>query len=53
MEQSDNNTERKPYTAPRTIVLGDIEAITLGTQIGDFTDAAFPTQTPRRLLSFS
>lgn len=53
MEKSIKNTEKKPYTAPRIVVLGDIEAITLGTQGGDFTDAAFPTQTPRRDLTFS
>lgn len=53
MELSNNNTVKKPYTAPRIIVLGDIEAITLGTQNGNFTDAAFPANTPRRTLTFS
>jgi hypothetical protein len=45
--------EKKPYTAPRIVVLGDIESITLGASDGDFTDAAFPVNTPRRDLTFS
>jgi hypothetical protein len=49
----DQKTQKKPYTAPRIVVLGDIEAITLGSQDGDFTDAAFPANTPRRDLTFS
>ncbi|MGH9971332.1 MAG: hypothetical protein ACREBG_26550 [Pyrinomonadaceae bacterium] len=52
MEQN-RKTEKKPYAAPRITVLGDIEAITLGTSDGDLTDQAFPAQTPRRLLTFS
>jgi hypothetical protein len=52
MEQSNKNG-KKSYTAPRIVVLGDIEAITMGTHDGDFTDAAFPEMTPRRLLTFS
>jgi len=48
-----NKTEKKPYVAPRIIVLGDIEAITLGNSDGELTDDAFPSQTPRKLLTFS
>ena len=43
----------KTYTSPHLTVHGDIEAITLGNQDGEFTDAAFPANTPRRNLTFS
>ena len=49
----DKKTQKKPYTAPRITVLGDIEAITLGNHDGDFTDASFPANTPKRDLTFS
>jgi hypothetical protein len=49
----EDKKNKKPYTAPRIIVLGDIEAITLGNSDGDFTDAAFPANTPKRDLTFS
>lgn len=52
MEET-TKTEKKPYVPPQVTVLGDIEAITLGTSDGEFTDSAFPVNTPRRLLSFS
>ncbi len=52
MEQN-KTTEKKAYTPPRILVLGDIEAITLGSSDGDLTDAAFPVNTPRRQLTFS
>jgi len=52
MEQN-KATEKKSYASPRIIVLGDIEAITLGTADGDFTDAAFPVDTPFSRLTFS
>lgn len=52
MEQN-NKTEKKPYAAPRITVLGDIEAITLGSTVGNFTDAAFPINTPFRDVTFS
>lgn len=51
MEQN-NKTEKKPYTAPRIVVLGDIEAITLGGSDGDFLDSSFPAGTPRKNLTF-
>ena len=51
--QEINKTEKKPYTAPQITVLGDIEAITLGTSDGERTDAAFPVNTPRKKLTFS
>lgn len=51
MEQ-EQKTEKCPYSTPRITVIGDIETITLGTADGNFTDAAFPANTPRRLLTF-
>jgi len=51
MEQN-KTTGKKAYAPPRIIVLGDIEAITLGSSDGELTDAAFPAQTPRKLLTF-
>jgi hypothetical protein len=53
MEKTSTNTEKKVYTAPRIVVLGDIETITLGSSTGDFTDAAFPINTPFRNITFS
>lgn len=52
MEQN-KKTEKKPYEAPRITVLGDIEAITLGSTSGNFTDAAFPQGTPFSKITFS
>jgi len=52
MEQTNKN-EKKPYEAPRITILGDIEAITLGSSTGNFTDAAFPINTPFRDITFS
>jgi hypothetical protein len=42
-EQEDELTERKPYSSPTLIVHGDVEAITLGTDLGESLDAAFTT----------
>lgn len=53
MEQTKTPPAKKPYEAPRITVLGDIQAITLGTNTGNFTDAAFPVNTLRSDLSFS
>lgn len=33
--------EKKPYQAPQLIVHGDVETITLGTDLGENLDAAF------------
>lgn len=43
----------KIYTRPTLRVQGKLEALTQGTQSGDFTDAAFPSSTPRGELTFS
>ena len=52
MEQK-TKTEKRSYGAPHITVLGDIETITLGTQTGNFTDAAFPQNTFFKDLTFS
>lgn len=51
MEQKEK-TEKCPYSTPHITVIGDIETITLGNANGQFTDAAFPTNTPRRNITF-
>ena len=51
MEQ-DNKKKKKPYTTPRIVVLGDIEAITLGAAHGSLIDVPFPVGPPRRDLTF-
>ena len=53
MKQENKETDKKPYATPRIIVLGDIETITLGSSVGDFTDAAFPQNTFFKDLTFS
>ena len=41
------------YEAPAVAEVGTFESLTQGTQTGDFTDAVFPTTTPRGELTFS
>jgi hypothetical protein len=53
MEETETTTAKKPYVTPHIIVLGDIQAITLGTANGNFTDQAFPMNTNRLDLTFS
>lgn len=53
MEQTQTEPAKKPYAAPHITVLGDIQAITLGTHGGQYTDAAFPVNTKRQDLTFS
>jgi hypothetical protein len=45
--------EKKRYMTPRLIAYGSIATITQGNLDGDFTDAAFPINTPKRDLTFS
>lgn len=46
--------EKKAYEAPKLIVHGDVAELTLATNpLADQTDAVFPDNTPRRLLTFS
>lgn len=41
------------YEAPELNEVGSFEELTLGGQDGDFTDAVFPSNTPRGELTFS
>jgi hypothetical protein len=41
------------YQAPKVSDYGDLTEITAGQSDGDFTDAQFPVQTPKRDLTFS
>ena len=41
------------YEAPTVAEVGTFEAITQGTQTGNFTDRVFPNDTPRGQLTFS
>jgi hypothetical protein len=41
------------YEAPKVVDLGDLVAITAGQVNGNFTDADFPTHTPKSDLTFS
>jgi hypothetical protein len=45
MSQTLTRTDKKPYTPPTVTVLGDIEAITLGFDVGGHLDADFPQGT--------
>ncbi len=44
---------KKTYEAPKFEKLGSFEAMTKGGSTGDFTDAVFPSDTPRGELTFS
>jgi hypothetical protein len=41
------------YGKPTISDYGDLVDLTSGSQDGDFTDAAFPTLTPKRDLTFT
>jgi hypothetical protein len=41
------------YQTPRVTDYGDLTEITAGQADGNFTDRAFPTDTPKRDLTFS
>ena len=53
MNEAQTKSPKKPYTPPCIKVFGAIEAITLGTASGQFTDAAFPQHTFFKDLTFS
>jgi hypothetical protein len=53
MKPTRDRAEKKPYVSPTVIVLGDIEAITLGNADGDNLDADFPIHTKKADLGFS
>ncbi len=39
--ERDKATEKKPYETPKLTVHGDVEKITLGTEVGETLDGAF------------
>jgi hypothetical protein len=41
------------YEAPQVVDYGTLVQLTAGQQDGDFTDRAFPVNTPKRDLTFS
>jgi hypothetical protein len=41
------------YESPRVVDYGDLTELTAGDSDGENTDAAFPVNTPKRLLTFS
>ncbi|HEY7785246.1 MAG TPA: hypothetical protein VIB00_10990 [Pyrinomonadaceae bacterium] len=44
MKQNEEDlNKKKPYSEPKLIVHGDVDAITLGTDLGESLDAAFTT----------
>lgn len=45
--------ESVEYESPDVVDYGDLVELTAGSSDGDFTDAAFPTNTPKRDLTFS
>lgn len=47
------HTESSEYETPEIVDYGDLVEVTAGSTDGDFTDAAFPTNTPKRDLTFS
>ena len=49
----DMRSEKKPYTAPRLTVYGDVKAITQGSSTGSYLDAAFPQGTFFQDITFS
>lgn len=49
MEQQEN----VEYESPTVVDHGDLVELTAGSVDGDFTDAAFPVNTPKRDLTFS
>jgi hypothetical protein len=45
--------QKKSYLKPELTVHGNVEVLTKGTSLGNFTDRDFPAGTPRGELSFS
>ena len=46
-------SEKKTYQKPGLNQIGSFEEITLGNADGNFTDFAFPQNTPKNELTFS
>jgi hypothetical protein len=53
MKSNTEHLEHIEYTKPEVIDYGDLRDLTAGTQGGNYTDAAFPSGTPRGDLTFS
>ena len=51
--ENESETKKKAYGSPQLTVYGSVEGITMGNQDGNFTDAAFPVNTPKSELRFS
>ena len=45
--------KHEQYVTPKVTDLGDLTELTEGQADGDFTDQAFPVNTPKRDLTFS
>lgn len=45
--------DEQGYEAPAVVDYGDLTSLTAGTTTGDYTDADFPTNTPKSALTFS
>jgi hypothetical protein len=45
MKEQEEQVDKKVYSTPELIVHGDVEEITLGTDLGLSADAAFTTST--------
>lgn len=41
------------YEAPTSVVIGTVRQLTQGSSDGNFTDAVFPVDTPKKDLTFS
>ena len=46
-------SKKQTYQEPEVSQIGSFEEITLGGADGEFTDAYFPINTPKSLLTFS
>ena len=44
---------QQEYEKPKVEDYGDLKDLTAGTQLGNFTDANFPSGTPRGSITFS
>ena len=43
---------KKTYSAPKLVVHGDVQTLTQGNSVGDYTDATFPVNTPTKDITF-
>jgi hypothetical protein len=47
------NSQSVEYESPAIVDYGDLLELTAGSSAGNYTDAAFPAQTPFKSLTFS